>query len=160
MSRHVPPDNATDLANSIYDARDVAHPTRYPDLAWALGQEISHFTVEFLTSNPVKPHVVFKVNLANQKTSTHRIGLITAARISIESRREDTCGVCEIKLCNYLTQSHVAAAGFQFGVKNYFTLGHFMNLIIGMPDTDMTKFNFCEVRGGVLDGCRDWVTQA
>ncbi|KAK4200112.1 hypothetical protein QBC40DRAFT_155431, partial [Triangularia verruculosa] len=121
--------------------------------------------VEFLASSATKPHVVFKVNLNAQKVASNRRA-INAARVSIEAGQgantgDDNCGVCQIKLCDYVTQTRIASAGFEFRVTNSnFTLGDFMDLIIGRPNTDMRMFNFCEVRGGALDGCRDWVTQA
>ncbi|KAK0705723.1 hypothetical protein B0T21DRAFT_455259 [Apiosordaria backusii] len=168
MSGYEPARYITNEGAQVYDGRDVENASRsYPDLAWALQQRIRHFTVEFLASSETKPHVIFKVNLNAQKVAGNR-RVINAARVSMEAgegakTRDDNCGVCQIKLCDYVTQTRIASAGFEFRVTNpNFTLGDFMRLIIGRPDTDtdMRMFNFREVKGGALDGCRDWVTQA
>ncbi|KAK4124491.1 hypothetical protein N657DRAFT_690027 [Parathielavia appendiculata] len=169
MSAYDAAENITDEANNVYDARDVrsASPTRLKNLYDALSVRIAQFTVEFLYTNHVKPHVVFKLNFATPIGPGRRIN---SARVSMELGEGDKTGeqgpgACQIKLCGYTGRTARASAGFQFTLRANMTLAHMIQLINGeyaqLPNTmrtDMKKFEFVDINN-YFDGCRDWIAQ-
>ena len=161
-SSYEPAENITDEGQNIYDARDVryATPQVLRNLFLALRTGINKFTVEFLHVNPVKPHVVFKLNLASP------IGNIKSVRVSLELGEGDKTGeqgpgACQIKLCNYAAATRRAVASFQFQLRRQITLHDMIKLITGqftpMPANmraDMRFFDFVDINN-YFDGCRD-----
>ncbi|KAK4134654.1 hypothetical protein BT67DRAFT_421340, partial [Trichocladium antarcticum] len=170
MSSYNPALNLTNDAINVYDARDVpsATPQHLTDLYNALHAKINHFTVEFLQTNKVEPHVVFKVNFSSPIGPA---GVIKSATISIEMSGGAACGTrgpgaCRIELCEFPGRTARARAGFQFGLVRRATLANMIQLINGVcPElprtmrTDMKDFDFVGINNSIT-GCRDWIAQA
>jgi hypothetical protein len=167
MASYDPAENVTNEASNVFDARNVrfASTSRYRNLYDALRVQIAHFTVEFLYTNPVKPHVVFKLNF---RTPIGPGGRIHSARVSMElgegeQHGEQGPGACQIKLCGYTGRTQRASAGFQFALRRAMTLAEMIQLIDGthasLPAqmrTDMKPFDFVDINN-YFDGCRDWM---
>ncbi|KAL2187680.1 hypothetical protein L209DRAFT_661360, partial [Thermothelomyces heterothallicus CBS 203.75] len=144
-----------------------ATPQRLKNLYDALNAQIAHFTVEFLYTNEVKPHVVFKLNFGSPIGPGNRIHSV---RVSMElgegeEHGEQGPGACQIKLCGYTGRTTRASAGFQFDLRRSITLADMIHLINGTYPalqntmrTDMKPFDFVDINN-YFDGCRDWIAQ-
>lgn len=167
----------TDPNKNKYDVRELElvghnYASDYPILDHVLGAHIAHFTVEFLYTNNIKPHVVFKLNFASEFKYTASNGekiRIVSARVSMELGEGSSGqgpGACMIKLCNYIEKTDRAAAGFRFKLLKDRTLSDFIRVIKGehpelLPKDikgDLTRFTFVVITEHELfDGCRDWM---
>ncbi|KAB5545920.1 hypothetical protein GE09DRAFT_1224867 [Coniochaeta sp. 2T2.1] len=128
--------------------------------------------LEFLHTNGVKPHVMFKLNFAQEVYGIART--FRSARLSMEEwqgPRGQGAGACQVKLCSYYDRTNKATAGFQYEVLKMRTLRDFVEVVKGMHRelearglpgsnrSDLTKFAFVDIES-LWDGCRDWVAQS
>jgi hypothetical protein len=159
----------TSEERGIYDGRDVSKASvmRLYDLHVALRRLISHFTVEFLYTDSVKPRVVFKLDFTPLLTNSDNL---KAALVSMELRqgqdgRKEGPGACQIELCTGTGKDRTrrVSAGFRFQLLRRITLRQMIDLINGehsaLPSKmrgDLKRFDFL-VNDGYFNGCRDWM---
>lgn len=138
--------SATDRSQNIFDVRDIGALNTDPLLSTALESKIRHCWVQFLLTNEVKPHVVFKFNfregfliegLSTTSRARHRspgrsrepprsqtsasaprpfISYLISIDVGDAIEGDSGPGACVIKVCSYAGRTGITRAAFQFRV--------------------------------------------
>jgi hypothetical protein len=160
----------TDVDSNEFDIGDFTpRLLTHPVLLSALNSHVRHCWIEFLLTNEVKPHVIFKFNF----TEGYQVGgrNFVSCRLSMELHRDENGhqgpGACLLKVCSYTGRTARARAAFQFQVSRPWPLSEAINAICGthrrLPDSmrsNLAVFHFVEIPHGgspLYDGCRDWM---
>lgn len=149
-------------------------PWKLPDLdAWVdpaliaiAGRTVAHVSIEFLSTNRVKPHVVF--NLKAHATIQQPNPPYKGVRLSMEWQggRDEDAGHFEIQPLSYLPSSHAAHGAFDFPLLKHLTIKDWIEILRGrhgiIPPqsphkSDLTRFRFVVAPGNIMDGCRDFM---
>ncbi|KAK4148769.1 hypothetical protein C8A00DRAFT_19455, partial [Chaetomidium leptoderma] len=161
-------DNEFDVGDITQELLNQNHVLRL-----ALQAEIRHCWVEFLFTNPVKPHLVFKFNFRQEFVVGKRTFI--SCRLSMDLHTDEDGeqgpGGCLLKIVSYAGRTAVAKAGFQFRVNGRWMLQEAVSIVLGRHPrlpvnmrSDLTDYHFVlfEATGGqdLFDGCRDWVSRA
>ncbi|KAK3897050.1 hypothetical protein C8A05DRAFT_20106 [Staphylotrichum tortipilum] len=164
--------SATERSRNTFDVRDIPALAGDPLLSTALASEIRHFWVQFLLTNDVKPHVVFKFNFRQgfhiEGPLPPFISCLLSMDVQDAIEGDGGPGACVIKVCSYAGRTNIARAAFEFRVHGHWTLRDAISVVLGQHSalrrdmrSDLTVFQFVAIGANQLwDGCRDWMAQA